>query len=178
MSKEITPERRRELKLIKAAQEGDFTAVENFLKEGADVNARDFLGETALIRAARKGHAEVVAYLLKKGADVCCHSGKKDAEETALHLAVEGGHTEVVKELLSAKGIEDIIHAKTWKTKHKGCGMEPDKKPFTALELAVRKGHEEIARLLKATVKKSKKISEDPGSPAQKGAERAGRIYD
>ena len=67
---------------------------------GADVNAKDLVGNTALSEASYGGHTEIVAMLLEKGADV---NAKNNDGDTALILASEEGHTEIVK-LLIRKG--------------------------------------------------------------------------
>jgi ankyrin repeat protein len=56
-----------------AAQDGDLSRVEQFIKAGSDVNAFDDIGKTALHYAAEKEHFEVVTYLLAHGANVNAH---------------------------------------------------------------------------------------------------------
>jgi len=50
----------READLLALAGEGDLAKVEDLLRKGADVNARDQDGQTALMKAAGAGHGEVV----------------------------------------------------------------------------------------------------------------------
>lgn len=58
-----------ETPLMKAAKEGDTGVVENFIKAGVDMNAKDQRGWTALIHAAIAGQAGTAEALLKSGAD-------------------------------------------------------------------------------------------------------------
>ena len=48
----------------------DLHWVEDLIAKGADVNAKDRLGETPLFFAARLGRKEIVELLIAKGADV------------------------------------------------------------------------------------------------------------
>jgi len=69
---------------------------EQFLRRGADVNARDNFGTTALMLAARRGKDAVVKVLIAKGADPTltnCHG------DSAASLAQVGGHPGLVKVL-------------------------------------------------------------------------------
>ena len=64
-----------ELTLGLAIFENDIFALEQYLENGVDVNARLTFGgggkgETILALAARLGFLEMVEYLIKKGADV------------------------------------------------------------------------------------------------------------
>ena len=54
--------------LVRAASNGDLSAVKALIDAGADVNCLNE-GETALILAAVMGHAQVVAHLIEAGAD-------------------------------------------------------------------------------------------------------------
>jgi ankyrin repeat protein len=54
--------------LIEAAS-GYVETVRLLIDRGADVNARDAMGQTALMRAAMNGASEVILLLLEKGAD-------------------------------------------------------------------------------------------------------------
>lgn len=88
-------------KIVKAAMEGDTTAVNTFLAKGADVNAKGkYAGWTPLILAAKKGNTELVDFLLAHGADVNAKSNPRC--RTALMEAVRNRKVETVKILLGA----------------------------------------------------------------------------
>ncbi|CAE7588566.1 unnamed protein product [Symbiodinium sp. CCMP2592] len=73
--------------------------VEQLLRQNADPNAPDRLGNTALLCAAAQGHPELIQPLLDAGAqlEVCNRIGA-----TALLSAAEEGHLEVVEALVKA----------------------------------------------------------------------------
>jgi uncharacterized protein len=56
--------------LFLAAGEGKLEVVRYLLDEGADVNAREALGNTALMEAAYFGHIDILKELLLRGADI------------------------------------------------------------------------------------------------------------
>lgn len=85
-------------RLMGAASDGDKKLVQELLKDGADVNVRDWDELTALIPASSSGQLEIVKLLLKEGADV--NAADKDGI-TALMEASIMGHTKVVDHLLS-----------------------------------------------------------------------------
>ena len=80
-----------------AAREGDLTAVNALLAEGAMVDAKSEYGDTALNLAAENGHAEVVARLLEAGANIENLGG---ADKTPLMCAAFAGQVKVVQLLL------------------------------------------------------------------------------
>ena len=123
--------------LVQAAERGNLTDVQDALKGGADVNAKNTNGLTALMMASYCGYtngnyAEVVKLLLDKGADVNI-KGKEGL--TALMEASSGGNAEVVKLLLD-KGAD--INVK-------------NSKGETALVIAKDKGQKEIVGMLERT---------------------------
>ncbi len=78
------------------------------LERGADVNSKDWYGQTALVCAALKGHREVVKILLANGADVNARTRKGF---TPLSLATEQGH-HLVADLI----LEKNPNQNTWST--------------------------------------------------------------
>jgi len=78
---------------MEAASKGDTQKVQALLGKGADVNAKDDMGETALIIAAYYGHTDTVKVLLEEGADV---NAKNNKGITALRAAKLAGHNEIV----------------------------------------------------------------------------------
>ena len=120
------------LKMLFEAMEGALTeeALEQYLKQGADVNAKDKNGITTLIFASAKGQANLVQQLVAAGAEV---NAKTKKDDTALLLAAWNGREAVVKKLIAAPRIQ--IDAQS------GAGS-------TALILAAWKGYTNIVQLL------------------------------
>lgn len=83
--------------LMRAAKDGNATAVKQILDRGADVNERNDKGKRALMLAASEGRTEVAKLLISRGAEV-------DVADvygtTALIVAATAGHTEVAALLL------------------------------------------------------------------------------
>ena len=118
--------------LIKALRKGDVKQVQELLKKGADVNAKDGHGSPALVLAAEsdyRGRTELMKLLLEKGADV---NAKTKGGWTALMEAALRGHVELVKLLLD-KGAD--VNA-------------TDRDGATALITAAGRGHLDVVRLL------------------------------
>ena len=86
-------------RLIGAASDGDKKAIQALLKEGTDVNARDWDDLTALIPAASSGHLDICKLLVKEGADV---NAKDKDGITALMEASIMGHSKIVEFLLES----------------------------------------------------------------------------
>jgi hypothetical protein len=63
----------------------DLAVLGRLLEDGAQVNTKDYHGETSLHRMACCGNTEAVKLLLEKGADV---NSENDVKETPLHLAI------------------------------------------------------------------------------------------
>jgi ankyrin repeat protein len=118
-------------RLMGAASDGDKKIVAQLLKEGTNVNVRDWDELTALIPASSSGHFEIVKFLLKEGADV--NAADKDGI-TALMEASIMGHTKVVDLLLTSGATVD----------------ETAKSGVTALWLAAGEGKTEVMTKLLA----------------------------
>jgi ankyrin repeat protein len=82
-----------------AAGEGRSDVVRYLLAEGADVNARERLGESALTEAAYYGHPALVGELLSHGADI----NAVGADGTALDIALNRNNP-AVADLLKHHG--------------------------------------------------------------------------
>jgi len=86
-------------RLLKAAEEGDVVAIEQAIKEGANIDARDDINNTPLCNAAYHGHTNAIKALLKAGANVNVPGSTK---YTALHTAAYHGHIDAIIALLDA----------------------------------------------------------------------------
>jgi ankyrin repeat protein/Tfp pilus assembly protein PilF len=154
--------------LIIAAKNGNLTAVQTILANGADVNAKDTTnGATALMWASQNGHTEVVKCLLENGADV---NVKDNNGRTALINAVAAiwGHTVIAEivQLLIEKGADvnagdndgkTALMAAAYKDRteivklllEKGADINAgDNDGATILMLAADKGHVEVVKVL------------------------------
>ena len=82
---------------LKLCKSGNVGKVEEAIKDGANVNAKDNDGNTALMWAAYNGHTERVKLLIEHGANI---NAKDNDGETALMQAAFYGYIEIVKLLL------------------------------------------------------------------------------
>ena len=81
-----------------AAKNGDLSAIERHLQDGADINGTDpASGQTPLVWVALLGQLEAVDWLLQNGAAV---NGRTKDGGTPLHAAAFLGRVEVAKLLL------------------------------------------------------------------------------
>jgi ankyrin repeat protein len=115
--------------LHKAAKDGNFREVKNYVGKGSDINAVDRYGYTPLILAAYSGHIDSVKYLAEHGADIDIAN---KAGETALMVAAQNGHIETAKYLIDNGADLDVV----------------DDFGNTALINTAFRGHTEIAKYL------------------------------
>ncbi len=85
-----------EEELLRAAKQGDIHAVQQALKNEADVDAADAQGTTALMFAASEGHTQIVKLLLEYDANI---DAQNDAGWTAAKFARSRGHTATLRRL-------------------------------------------------------------------------------
>jgi len=116
-------------RMIGAASDGDLKTVEAMLKDGIDVNVRDWDDLTALIPAASSGHLEICKLLVEKGIDV---NAKDKDGITALMEASIMGHTKIVEFLLESGAEVD----------------EAASSDVTALWLAASEGRIDVMKIL------------------------------
>lgn len=115
-------------KLLTAARKGDVPLMKEVLNEGADPEGIIDDSFPALLVSASAGHKDAVILLLDNGANV---NRVADFENTALNTAASEGRLEVVQILLS-RGADPCYGA---------IGSR-------AGDIAQRRGHNEVARLL------------------------------
>lgn len=146
--------------LSHAARLGFTEIVKLLLEKGAEDDATDGDGGTALYYAAENGHEAVVELLLGSGASV----DMKVRGCTQLHIAASRGHEKVVRLLLDngadreAKdedGYTALLSAAYHGHKaivqlllERRANVKSNGADGTALQLALRRGHEEVAQLL------------------------------
>ena len=117
--------------LMRAALDGDTERVKDLLHQGAEINQRDDIGRTALMFAVINSHYETMRVLLEYGADVNAKSNKGG---TALMGAASDGDLRMVQALLDGGA---HVQARLRETNE------------SAVTLAEKHGHAEIARLLR-----------------------------
>jgi ankyrin repeat protein len=116
-------------RLVGAASDGDKKVIQQLLKEGIDINFRDWDQLTALIPACSSGNLDLVKFLVKEGIDV---NAKDKDGITALMEASIMGHVKVVEFLIDSGA--DI-------NKAAGSGV-------TALWLAASEGKTDVIKIL------------------------------
>lgn len=95
-------------KLIAAAEIGYFAGVISYIKDGANINAKESKGakRTALLIAVKNRHLKIVNHLIDLKVDLneCdCHG------RTALHVAARHNFDELVKLLLLAGANHQLL---------------------------------------------------------------------
>src|SRR5699024_5376614 len=104
------------------------------IRAGADPTLADYRGNTPLMAAARAGHAAGLSYLLSLSPVRAGIERHNDRRASALLLAVHGNHLLAARLLLSHGAHADTA----------GNGQ-------TALQLALKHDHEQMANLLHAS---------------------------
>jgi len=127
--------------LFKAVKEGNAAKVKKLLRRGANVNARNKLGNTPLHSAASSGHADIVELLIERGVDV---NVKGRNNKTPLHSAAFCGHVDVVK-LLLRKGANPYAR---------------DNGNKTALDIARERRHSKVAKVIEEFIRMRNELFE------------------
>jgi ankyrin repeat protein len=100
------------------------------LERGAEVDLRDWLGQTPLLKASRSGHVGISRALIDRGANV---NARKYNYWSPIHYSADHGYLGIV-ELLIEHGAD--VHAL-------------NDEGQTEYQLSLRKGHRKIADLLR-----------------------------
>jgi len=125
-----------------AALSGCVAVAEALLEAGADINAQDWLGQTALHFACEKDHSEMAKALVRAGANV----NAIDREGlTPLHVACINGDIGLVQLLVDA-GADINMYSP---------------QEGTALDCAVLTGHKDIVDLLRKRTRESQPLRPD-----------------
>ena len=90
-------------KLLDASDEGILNIVKLLIKLGADINAKNYDGNTPLIFASANGYLDIVKLLIENGADI---NVKNKRKHTALYWASIKGYEDIV-ELLKKYGAKE-----------------------------------------------------------------------
>ncbi|WAO86220.1 Hypothetical protein NCS54_00348600 [Fusarium falciforme] len=120
-----------------ACQRGNRSTVRSLLRAGADVHLRGIDGVSSLQCVAMGGHADVAELLIKAGAalDILDNAGN-----TWLHWAAYNGHSKFIEDMKPRLQALETNGTKINVENH--ARKEP-------LDLAIRRGHEAVIRLLK-----------------------------
>jgi ankyrin repeat protein len=124
---------------LHAVEKGDLKAAQAALENGADVNAKDNISQTALIACARSGNKDILALLLKKGANVNAKMRIVDSDNWNSNLASADSEYEKHVGTLEEMAVTN---------KDDGIRNMLDTNGRVALMEAAEKGHVEIAQML------------------------------
>jgi ankyrin repeat protein len=86
---------------LDVVKSSDTSSIINYVCNGADVNARDDLGETALMIAVKSENEDTIDQLLKLGANI--NAQNYFGGVTATHKAVQSACLPIIKKLVSSK---------------------------------------------------------------------------
>ena len=155
--------------LMDAVNANDPARVKELVQQGADVNALDDHGDAPLVIAAYKGYVGVLKLLLDSGADVKALDPEMHA--TALHAAAYAGRADAAR-LLIQHGIDidrqgpvngyTALHDAIWQNNvatakviiDAGANLHlKSNAGETPLDLARKKGRQEIAALIEGKLK-------------------------
>ena len=132
--------------LLSAAKDGDVTAIQEALDQGAAIEAKDDHGGTALSAAALNGRTDAIELLLSKKANI---EAKNKYGYTPLAIATRTDHV-VAVELLLSKGA--AIEART-------------NKGFSPLAIAAYYGQIDALQVLLAQGADANAKTKDGGTP-------------
>ncbi|NOZ22718.1 MAG: hypothetical protein GXP25_16695 [Planctomycetes bacterium] len=119
------------VRLMRAARDGDADAAQRLILWGADVNSKTPIPQTPLHWAAMNGHRKIVDILIDHGADI---NATDENGKTPLFQAVSFGHWDIAQLLIYRNANANI----------------PDRDGFTPLYQAAYAGSQDVVELLVA----------------------------
>ncbi len=93
--------------LLQAARTGDTATVNRMLRQHADINTRDWYGDTPLNLAIKNAQRNTAGLLISKGANV---NAKGALDDTPLHLSIYKHDTETASLLRSHGADESLLN--------------------------------------------------------------------
>lgn len=131
--------------LIDAVQMGNFNEIRRLLKEKADVNERDTLGNSALSCAVSAGWIEIIRLLLDNGANVDSRNALGNTPLMVVIPTYFANREAIARMLLDRDANMDIKN------------NDGD----TAMTLAVKKARPQMISLLKETTVKRERLAKE-----------------
>ncbi|KAF7902232.1 hypothetical protein EAF00_002135 [Botryotinia globosa] len=93
-------------RLLEAAEDGDEDAVRKALDEDAEIETKNWVGETALQLACRFNHKDIVTLLLTKGANIEAHDN--DGWTLLISAVYQEASTDILELLFNQENHPDI----------------------------------------------------------------------
>lgn len=126
--------------LMQLADEGDDAGVVEALNLGANINAKNSVGETALWYATYSGHEELALQLIAHGASP--EGQRPDSKECLLHMAVQADLVKLSQKLMKLTP---------------KCASVKDSEGKTPAAVAKALGYKKLAKIVSPLAKTAKK---------------------
>lgn len=137
--------------LINAAKDENTALVRSLLQQGADVNERDYTGNSALNYAASRGYLEIVRVLCENNANVDSRNNKGETPLIGV-VSAFGAQRETVTRLLLSKGANMDIK---------------NNEGQTAMDIAIKSGRTTLIEIMKAEGVKRKRLAAEYAKAAE-----------
>ena len=165
-------QRRLDAALIESAWDDDVKRAAQLIARGADVNAKDNTVQSAFLIATSEGFLELLELMLKHGGDV---ASKDSFNGTGLIRAADRGHADICGRLVRAEVEVDHVNNLGWTALHEAIILGDGSRRYvdtvrvlvaagadvrlasrrdgvSPLQHAVGREHDEIAKVLRATL--------------------------
>ncbi|MDX5526934.1 MAG: ankyrin repeat domain-containing protein [Wolbachia endosymbiont of Andrena nigroaenea] len=168
-------------KMFSAAEEGNIDKVKDYIRKGADVNARDINGWNALHYAAREDKLDVTKFFLDQNLSI---DTKNNKGETPLHIAACFGSKGIIRSFVKYKdpdvnhllclaagnGYKEIVDILL---DNKGADVnKPTDIGAVSLHFAAKNGHKDVVdTLLKAGIEVNTKTTDKGWTPLHYAAQ-------